>query len=241
MYISKNKIILNAVMSFTLTVSQPSSVISCNVFPPLALNDGNRYEVGLLSFCAYFSVPNVDESNNKLHYSGSKILELPTGSYELKDITSYIKSELLKEKITFNVFANNNTLKVFIKCSVDVDFSQPGSIGSLLGFNKKVLKASTPHYADSIVDIMKINTLDIQSNISSGSYINGVPSHSLHSFAPKVAPGFKIIEAPHNIIYLPVDVTIVDHLCLKICDQDGKLVNFRGEVITIRLHIRKAL
>jgi hypothetical protein len=227
-------------MSFTLTVSEASSVLSCDIFPPLPLNDGAKYEVGLLSFCAYYSVPNIDSSNNKFHYGEDKSITLPVGSYELNDITLYLKRELEKDNISFAMFANNNTLKVLIKCSQSIDFSQPNSIASLLGFNQSKLLANTPYYADNIVDIIKVNTIDIQSNISSGAYINGVPSHSLHMFAPKVAPGFKIIEAPHNIIYLPVDVTIVDKISLKICDQHGNLVNFRGEEITIRLHIRRA-
>lgn len=228
-------------MSFTFTVSQRSNVLSCAIYPPLPLNDGGRYEVGLLSFCAYYSVPNIDESNNNFHYSDGKVLTLPVGSYELKDIATYIRAELKAENIVFGVYANNNTMKILIKCSVDIDFTQPNSIGSLLGFDKIILKASRSHYATNIVDIMKVNTLDIQCNISSGAYINGIPSHSLHMFAPKVAPGFKIVEAPHNVIYLPVDVTMLDTLSLKICDEHGNLVNFRGEEITIRLHIRRSL
>jgi hypothetical protein len=228
-------------MSFTLTVSQPSSVISCDIFPSLPLNDGNKYEVGLLSFCAYYSVPNIDANNNQFHYGNGKVLTLPVGSYELNDIAVLLKTELKKENIIFKILANNNTLEVILKCSVEIDFSKPNSIASLLGYDSIILAANKDHYADRIVDIIKVNAIDIQSNISSGAYINGVPSHSLHMFAPKVAPGFKIIEAPHNIIYLPVDVTVIDRLTLKICDQKGNLVNFRGEEITIRLHIRKAL
>lgn len=226
-------------MSFTLTVSQASSVLSSDIFPPLLLNT-SKYEIGLLSFSAYYSVPNVDETNNKLYYENGKFLTVPVGNYELSDLTEYIKEELKKENIYFNIFANNNTFKIMLRSSVDIDFSQPNSLGSLLGFEKRYLKGKLSHYADTIVDIMKVNTIDIQSNISSGSYINGVPSHSLHMFAPKVAPGFKIIEIPSDIIYLPVDVSVVDKLSLKICDQNGDLVNFRGEEITIRLHIRKS-
>jgi hypothetical protein len=228
-------------MSYTLTVSQASSVLSCAIYPPLPLNDGNKYEVGLLSFSAYFSVPNVDEKNNKFHFGDGKVLILPVGSYELKDIAAFLRLELGKHGVTLAVFANNNTLKILLKSSADIDFTKPQSIGALLGYDSKILKANEPHYADRIVDIMSVNTLDIQCNLSSGAYINGVPSHSIHSFPPKVAPGFKIVEVPQNIIYLPVDVSIVDNILLKICDQHGELVNFRGEEITIRLHIRKAL
>lgn len=228
-------------MSFTFTVSQRSSNLSCDIYPPLPLNDGDKYEVGLLSFSAYFSVPNVDEKNNRFHYGDGNVLYLPVGNYELKDIARYLKVELFKEGIEFIMFANNNTLKISLRSSVQIDFSQPHSIGSLLGFEKKFLKANEAHYAENIVDIMNVNTIDIQCDLSSGAYINGVPSHSLHSFPPKVAPGFKIVEVPQNIIYLPINVSVVNKVLIKICDQNGNLVNFRGEEITIRLHIRKAL
>lgn len=228
-------------MSYTLSVTHPSSLLSCDIFPPILLNKEYKYEVGLLSFTAYNSIPNVDESNNKLHYDNGKILTLPTGNYELKDITEYIKTELNKEDIYFGIFANNNTLKILVKSSVDLDFSKDNSIGSLLGFNKRYLKSKSQHYADNIVDIMRVSSIDIQSNISSGAYVNGSPSHSLHMFAPKVAPGYKIIEIPNDVIYLPVDVSVVENLTLKICDQHGKLINFRGEEITVRLHIRKVV
>jgi hypothetical protein len=227
-------------MSFTLTVSQPSSILSCDIYPPLALEKDTKYEIGLVSFCTFNSVPNIDESNNKFYYGKNEVFVIPVGNYEIQDLTDCIKAELNAKNIYFNIFPNLNILKVLLKCTVDVDFTKSDSFGELLGFNKRVLKAKEQHYADKIVDIMKVHTIDIQSNISSGSYHNGIPSHSLHMFAPKVGPGYKIVEAPHDIIYLPIDVTIIDNITLKICDQHSNIVNFRGEEVTIRLHIRKA-
>ena len=61
----------------------------------------------------------------------------------------------------------------------------------------------------------------------------------IHEFFPVVPPRYKIIEVLSQVIYLPVTVKSIDHLQIRIVDQDGRLVNFRGEVITIRLHIKK--
>ena len=39
------------------------------------------------------------------------------------------------------------------------------------------------------------------------------------------------------VIYLPITVQAIDHLQLKLIDQDGQFVNLRGETVTKRLHI----
>ncbi len=61
----------------------------------------------------------------------------------------------------------------------------------------------------------------------------------MHEFSPAVGPGYKIIEAPRNVIYLPVNVKQITSITLKLIDQDGDLINFRGETVTIRIHIKE--
>ena len=63
--------------------------------------------------------------------------------------------------------------------------------------------------------------------------------HILHSFYPTVEPGFKIVETHSNVIYVPVNVKRVDNITLSVVDQDGDIVNFRGEVITVRIHLKR--
>lgn len=58
-------------------------------------------------------------------------------------------------------------------------------------------------------------------------------------FYPTTAPGFKIVEKPSNVIYLPISMRYVDEIILKITDQDGRLINFRNELVTVRLHLKK--
>ena len=58
-------------------------------------------------------------------------------------------------------------------------------------------------------------------------------------FFPAIPPGYKIIEVLSQVIYLPVTVKSIDHLQIRIVDQDGRLDNFRGEVNTIRLNIKQ--
>lgn len=227
-------------MSLTLTLSQPSNILSADFFPPIILEENVKYEIGLLSFDSYNTIPNIDDSNNKIHINSGDVITIPSGNYEINDIAVYVEKKFSEFGETFILQANNNTLTLSVKSSVDIDFTSKDSIGSLLGFNKRVLKKGITHAADRMVDIMRVHTIDITSNISRGAYVNGRPSHSLHMFSPKAGPGFKIREKPNDVIYLPIDGTIIENITLKIYDQDGNLVNFRGELITIRLHLRKA-
>ena len=46
-----------------------------------------------------------------------------------------------------------------------------------------------------------------------------------------------MLEAPHNLIYLPVTVDVISTLAVWLTDQHGKLLGLRGEELTIRLHL----
>ena len=54
------------------------------------------------------------------------------------------------------------------------------------------------------------------------------------------APGQKILEAPYNLIYLPVTVDVISTLSVWLTDQHGgELLDLRGEELTIRFHLRE--
>ena len=38
---------------------------------------------------------------------------------------------------------------------------------------------------------------------------------------------------------MPISTKVINNIELRLVDQDGDLVNFREEVITVRLHLRK--
>lgn len=86
---------------------------------------------------------------------------------------------------------------------------------------------------------MSTNIIRIKCNITIGAFSNNVSVHTIHEFAPNVLPGYKFSEIPKQIIYLPIIVRNITEIIVRIVDQNGKLINFRGEEITIRLHIRR--
>jgi len=58
-------------------------------------------------------------------------------------------------------------------------------------------------------------------------------------FFPNVAPGYKIIETPANLVYLPITLDAIYRMEITLTDQNGQQLNLRGENIPIRFHVRE--
>lgn len=221
--------------SLTLSLSGTSSILETQYFPPIELSPSKNYVLGLVELLTFNSIPNIDVGNNKF-YVGKNTITLPTGSWEVQDIERHLQKLLSNTRLSIK--PNNNTLRCTIRCGESIDFRPEDSIGRLLGFTKRLLSPDTDYESDLPVAILKVNSLRIECNITTGAYINGQLVHTIHEFFPAVPPGYKIVETPSQVIYLPIAVKNIEHLQLRIVDQDGDLVNFRGETISIRLHLK---
>lgn len=228
-------------MSTTFTISDTSSILSANFNPPIYLDNDKEYVLGLADFETFMTIPNIEEGSNKFYVS-DKIITIPEGSYEIKDLERCIRTELLekfpKEKIYLFLQGNTNTLRTTIKCTHTIDFTHDDSIGKLLGFTKKILPRNTRTESDNVTAILKVNAICIDCDIVTGSYHNAKPVHIIHQFFPSVSPGYKIVESPLPILYFPVSVKTINSISVKVLDQDYNLINFRGETITVRLHMK---
>lgn len=225
-------------MAITLALSSNTSILTANYFPPIDLE--GEYECSLVDFHTYNSIPNVDYDNNLFHI-GETIIEIPIGSYELEEIIDFIQNEYKKvsHEKRLKIATNKNTLQIEIFSSDDgVFFNRQRTIGRLFGFNGEYLKAGVEFKSVLPVNILKVNAIQVQCNIIRGSYMNNLPAHTLHEFAINVPPGYKMDEIPRNLIYLPVNVKEISSLSIRIVDQEGRLINFRGEEITLRLHLK---
>lgn len=217
--------------------SGKSSILSWNLEEPLELDENVDYGIGLINLETYHSFPNIIEGENNKLYIDNDEISFPTGTYELSDINEYIQKHLDSQDV-FEVYPNYNTLKCHLKSNREVDFSKKGTFASLLGFEEKKLLANEMHTSENSVNIMKTNAICVDCNIATGSYDNGKSGHLIYSFFPLVPVGAKIVETPQNIIYLPISVRTIRNISLKIVDQDGELVNLRGETVTVTLHLK---
>ena len=137
----------------------------------------------------------------------------PEGSYHVEDINEFIQREMWKngpydkanDKDNIEISANTKTLKseMILKNYYEVDFRQDKSINSLLGFKNK-LHTSEFNESENLFNILTINSIIVNIDIISGSYVNGATQLTIYSFFRDVYPGYKIIENPHNLLYLPI-------------------------------------
>ena len=147
----------------------------------------------------------------------------------------------INEDYYINISANSNTLKSVLILEEDyqVDFNNQNSIAKVLGFTgTKYTKGF--HELENDVNILRINSILVNIDIISGSYSNRTTKNTIYSFFPKVSPGYKIIESPVDLVYLPLTMGTIDSLNVSITDQDNHLLNLRNEKLTIRFHIREA-
>lgn len=246
-------------MSRTFTLSGQSSVLSSDYYPPLDLDTNSRYGLGLHGFYSYNSILNVDEKNNIIGFkiknkSPSTFIQLPPGAYEVDEMNRTIQNileSIIKHNSKDNSFvidkyftlrANNNTLKCEILSKYDIDFSNEYSLASIVGFERKIYPANILHESTLPVDIMKVRIIRVDCNITSGAYVNGEEAHTLYEFDIDVEPGFKLSKEPQNIIYMPVTPEgrqFIHNITLRILDDNGSLVDFRGEKIIVKLELKK--
>lgn len=228
-------------MSQTFTLSGRRSIISKDYFPPIQLERGVRYSLGLIGFFSSNNIPNVDTGRNKFFYTDDKGVKkeftLPTGVYEISHIEKVLQKEIGEKNISLTI--DEVSQKCKLTCSHDIDFTQDGSINKILGFRSDIYGKKKLHTSNQTVEINKVITLRVESNITNGSYYNQEPNHSIHEFAVNVDAGYAIIEVPPRVIYYEVNSRTINNITLSIIDQEGDLVNFQNELIIIRLELTK--
>lgn len=249
--------------SYTFAFTGTTSVLRSDFLPEIRLDPDSDYCCGLLDFTSYNSIPNIIENKNneftfeykvdekKKDSKGKetinqvtkrKTISLATGAYEVSDILHYLKNELANEKINFTYEISAASSRVKIIFGTTITWTA-GSVLDVIGFrrgNSVTFNRNWAYWSSSIVKITDIDVIRVECDIVSGSYINGRHCHTIHQFSHcKVSPGFKFIEVPQHIIYLPITEKRLRNIQISIVDQNGEAVDFRGEQITCRIHIKK--
>ena len=207
--------------------------------------------MALTSLETYHSFPNINENNNIFKYSSDngatwKIIKIPKGSYGLLGIYNEILRgfrengdyDEINKKYPIILLGNKNTSQIIMEISANykVDFTVPNSINTVSGFNSIKYNEGN-HKSENIIDILPVNSIFVHVENVIGSYMLGIASSVLYSFFPNVAPGVKIIERPFQRVYLPIITQDIHEIRLKLTDQTGKILDLRGENLTVSLHL----
>ena len=192
------------------------------------------------------------------------------GAYEMSELNTYIQDEMKKQVgslyradgvvIGANLSTSRSTLK-FGKPGPTtkywVDFNVNNSLAPFLGFTKgeytyveKREDPSDPDKVTSYIDYYESETtsiiddvtiIRITNDIIGSSYSDGKSINDIYSFHPDVPPGYKISEKPFQLIYLPIVVSKISRMETNILNLNGHLIDFRGEDIILRFHVRERI
>ena len=196
--------------SFPIVVSDNKTRFKKWFKPPIKLDKKKDYEIALINLETYYSFPNIDRSNNCFSYSSGANapwfdIIIPEGNYVIIMLKILMNSFIYKwerdghydkanDQHSIEISANINTLKseMIINHTCEVDFRRYNSTNSLLGFDSK-LYTSGFNESETMVNILAINSILVNIDIISGSYVNGFTQPTIYSFFPDVSPGYKII------------------------------------------------
>ena len=217
--------------SSTIVVSGGSASVKTVFTPPLHLKNGRDYELAMVNLETYYSFANIRADNISLKWSGDggktwRLLHIPTGCYELKAINAEI-IRMRGGNSDIAILPNVNTLQCIsnvVGAELKVSFDVPNYLASVLGFNKSTYGVGR-HASEQRVNIMSVNSILVHCNIIHSSYMRVVQAPVVYNLFPNAAPGQKILEAPNNLIYLPVTVDDISTLSV----EDGKALDLRGE------------
>ena len=81
-----------------------------------------------------------------------------------------------------------------------------------------------------MVNILTINRILVIIDIISGSYVNGSTQPSIYSFFLNVSPGYKIIENPHNLLYLRTTADTIHSITIWLTDRHGNELNYNERI-----------
>ncbi len=240
-----------------LIISGNNSRLYSRYNPPMEfLSPSNAgYEMALHRLEMFHSYPNINTNNNSINISldSGKTwlnLKIPIGCYDIDGINDTLqrlipnKSNDGKEGAPYVVLSSNKyTLKCVLeinKDSIIVDFNIDNSIRSILGFKAKKYKGDKQRYeSEDKVKILLVRSIQVHCDVINPSCVNGVLAPVIYNFSPNVPPAERIISQPQHLIYVPLAISVIPSMTVWITDQSGKILDLRGEELTLTFHIRK--
>lgn len=183
------------------------------------------------------------EQEIKLDHQESREIVFDIGSYELKDIENVIFRDKGHAEHQTSMLVDYVTKRVGIKSKWALDMTHSCSIGSILGYERRVFPSSGDYiWSTRPIELFTVHNIRIKSNLTwCNIQDNSLHDSTLYEFPLAVGIAEKIIERPPNPEYYKIMNDKIQHLRLIVVDQNDRLIDFMGEKISILLHFRPAL
>ena len=215
--------------------------------------------VEVLQAAVWNTSPNiaVEFGNNRLSFTYGAVVYafvIPDGLYSLTDLNTTISRLLANAGLASNLFllsGDQSTQKTVITYSVSgvrIDFTNPDSIRTVLGFDARlspaggISAAGQSDFSDNTAVFNRINSFFVRSSmVNNGLPLNNVGSGIIAAIPITAAPGSQINYAP--TIPIAVDAsdlpgTTLQFISFDLLDQELRYVNTVGEDWSITLAIK---
>ena len=137
-------------------------------------------------------------------------------AYITRDIDAALKQLMTNsnhDDSRISISANASTLKtvVELKNNYQVDFSIDSSLRIVLGFNEPFTPVNYQE-SENVVNIMNVNSILDNIDVITRSYVNRKMQPTIYCFFLILSPGYKIVEEPAHLKYLPVTLDTITNL-----------------------------
>lgn len=234
--------------SKVICLSGKGSSLSVSFHPEIELDEQYDYSCCLLDLS--IEMPTLkavlNHNNNVLLLNSGadhKSIELPIGVHEIRHIADLIEDHVDDFGSQVSFWLDKHTMKYTITTDpfLNIDFAAPRNVGSVFGFGWQKLHGNMSYKASHSVGNLNVENIRINCDWVNASFHNGISSHVLYEFLPKAFSNYKMIEQPHNLIYLPIDKQSISSVNLTVTDQDGKQINdLEGRKIVCRINIKRS-
>ena len=225
-----------------------------HLFQPLQTNN-KQFKKAVTFLSGYNGIFNVTNRNNNFYFKKSLVEEdffqirIPNGAYELESLDKEIKRIIIDEEhyteanYPFKIKPNFSTLGSIIEIQPEgpmIGFVFNDSIGNLLGFDETILYKEY-NLSPNHVHILSFDNIFIETDIAQGMIFKGKRTGIIHNWTMTVDPGYKYVEKFAGGIswYMMESKHFISIVNFKLKIENGDLVSFNGQSLTIRLSIKE--
>lgn len=241
--------------------AEDSSFLSTTIHPEIELDERHDYSCSLLDFSILSPTPAqayiiINESNQKFFYNYQNnntsgwihsTISIVPGEYTFMAIAKSIEDHLRPRGFIIKFVFDEHNMKYRFEnpeADLEINIEPDNTILRVFGFGKRRLHGSKLYWAEQNIypytNIQQPIRVNCDLVDTSSSFHNGASSHTLHEFLPNAAVNYKMIERPHNHIYLPIGRQRIGSVNIKVTDQNDRPISLlKSERIICRIGIRK--